>query len=99
LDDRRLLQGQQPSSSETSGPTEEILTRHIFISTQEADTYEAKLKEDKMKRALEDATLNFPVNAPRDFAVKVEGLAPFRAPRLGGGSGGTMRPATPGENR
>jgi len=99
LDDRRPLQGEQPTLSETSGPAEEILTRHIFISTQEADTYEAQVKEGKMKRAVEDVTLNFPVDAPRDFAIKVEGLAPFRAPRLGGGSGGTMRSATPAEKR
>lgn len=98
LDDRRPLQG-QPPTAEASGPAEEILTRHIFISTQEADTYEAKLKGDMMKRVFEDATLNFPVNAPRDFAVKVEGLAPFRRPRSGGGSAGTMRPANPLENR
>jgi peptidyl-prolyl cis-trans isomerase C len=98
LEDRRTVQG-QPASPETSGPTEEILTRHIFISTQEADAYETKLKEEKMKRAIEDATLNFPVEAPRDFAVKVEGLAPFRAPRLGGGTGGAMRSDDPGMNR
>jgi peptidyl-prolyl cis-trans isomerase C len=98
LDDRRPLQG-QPATPETSGTAEEIRTRHIFISTQEVDAFEGKLKEEKMKRAVEDATLNFPVNAPRDFAIKVEGLAPFRAPRPGGGAAGTMRPGNPLENR
>lgn len=98
LDDRRPSQA-RAATAETSGPAEEILTRHIFISTQDADLFETKLKEEKLKRAVEDATLNFPVNAPWDFAVKVEGLAPFRAPRMGGGTGGTMRPADPDRNR
>ncbi|MGA1367361.1 MAG: peptidylprolyl isomerase [Blastocatellia bacterium] len=98
LDDRRPLQG-EPNTSETGGPAEEIRARHIFISTQEADLYESKLKNGRMTRAMEDVTLNFPVNAPRDFAIKVEGLAPFRAPRLGGGASGVMRPADPRENR
>ncbi len=97
LDDRRPLQA-PPATAETSGPAEEIRTRHIFIGTQQADDFEAKLKEDKIKRAIEDATLNFPVNAPRDFTIKVEGFAPFRAPRPGGGSGGTMRSDNPSQN-
>lgn len=97
LDDRRPLQG-QPATAGTSGPAEEIRTRHIFISTQEPDGFEAKLKEEKLKRAFEDATLNFPVNAPRDFTIKVEGLAPFRAPRPGGGAGGLMRSDNPPQN-
>jgi len=57
-----------------SGPTEEIKTRHIYLSTQEADSVEQMLTQKKVKRAMEDATLQYPVKTPEDFAVNVGGL-------------------------
>ncbi len=65
---------------------EEVHARHIFLSTQEADTFEKRLIQDKIKRAMEDATLKFPVNAPNDFKINVAGFDPNRIPNLGGGS-------------
>lgn len=57
-----------------SGPQEEIKARHIYLGTQEADGVEQVLTQKKVKRALEDATLKYPVNAPEDFQVNVGGL-------------------------
>jgi hypothetical protein len=98
LEDRRPVVG-QAATTPAAELAEEVRTRHIFLSTQEAEAFEGRIKEEKIRRAVEDATLNFPVAAPSDFKIKVEGLSPFRAPRLGGGTGGAMRPADPRENR
>lgn len=90
-----------PNASPTPPPTpqEEIRARHIYVSTQEADGFEAKLAQEKIKRAMEDASLKYPVTAPDDFQVKVAGFDPNRRPSLGGGSGGTMRGIDPNENK
>jgi parvulin-like peptidyl-prolyl isomerase len=80
-------------------PQEEVLARHIIITTREADTFESRLIQDKIKRGMEDATLKYPVNAPPDFVVNVAGLDRGRMPGLGGGQGGTMRGITPQENK
>ncbi len=83
-----------------AAPEFEIRARHIFVSTQEADTFERRLIDDKMKRALEDANLKFAVAGPADFTVNVPGFDPtLRNRRQGGGEAGTMRPANPTENR
>ena len=57
-----------------TGPQEEIKARHIYLSTQEADGVEQMLTQKKVKRAMEDATLQYPVKTPEDFAVNVGGL-------------------------
>jgi parvulin-like peptidyl-prolyl isomerase len=90
-----------PSASPAPAPTpqEEIRARHIYIGTQEADTFERKMVEDKVRRAMEDATLKFPVSAPPDFKVNVAGFDPNRMPGLGGGQGGQMKGIQPGENK
>ncbi len=80
-------------------PQEEIHARHIIIITQEADSFESKLIQEKIKRGMEDATLKYPVNVPADFVVNVAGLDRGRIPGLGGGQGGQMRGITPQENK
>ncbi|MGH9755186.1 MAG: hypothetical protein ACREA2_20605 [Blastocatellia bacterium] len=49
---------------------------------------------DKVKLAMEDATLKYPVNAPTDFIVNVAGSDGNRVP--GAGQGGSVNP---GENK
>jgi hypothetical protein len=44
------------------------------------------LIDEKLKRALEDAELKYPVNAPTDFQVQIAGFDPNRIPPgIGGG--------------
>ncbi len=90
-----------PNASPTPAPTpqEEVRARHIYVNTQEADSFERRLLEEKIKRALEDATLKYPVSAPTDFKVNVAGFDPNRRPGLGGGEGGQMKGIQPGENK
>jgi peptidyl-prolyl cis-trans isomerase C len=64
-----LAQGQEQSIE----PVEEIRARHILIDTRKADNYEENLVQEKLKRAMEEATLKYPVKAPADFPVKVDG--------------------------
>ena len=80
-------------------PQEEVHARHIIIATQEAESFESKLIQEKIKRGMEDATLKYPVNVPADFVVNVAGLDRGRNPGLGGGQSGTMRGITPQENK
>jgi parvulin-like peptidyl-prolyl isomerase len=80
-------------------PREEVHARHIIISTQEADSYEQRLIEEKVRRAMEDATLKYPVSAPADFKVNIAGMDPGRIPGVGGGQGGSMKQIQPGENK
>ncbi|MGE0132232.1 MAG: peptidylprolyl isomerase [Blastocatellales bacterium] len=88
-----------PSPTPKPAPLEEVLARHIIILTQEADQFEPRLIQEKVKRAMEDATLKFPVNAATDFVVNVTGVDRNRVPGLGGGQGGTMRGINPGDNK
>ncbi len=85
LDDRRMAKPTpEPKSSSAevppvkppvpAGPQEEIRARHIFLSTQEADKVEDVLVQKKVKRAMEDASLQYPVQAAADFTVNVAGL-------------------------
>ncbi|MBK9706986.1 MAG: peptidylprolyl isomerase [Acidobacteria bacterium] len=60
-------------------PVEEIKARHIYVSTTEAQSFERKMIDDKVKRALEDASLKFKVEAPADFPVKIPGFDPNRS--------------------
>lgn len=89
-----------PNASPVPKPTpwEEIHARHIVINAQEAESFEQKLILEKVNRAIENATLDYPVNAPPDFIVKIP-RDPNRVPGLGGGQSGTMRGITPQENK
>jgi len=101
VDDRRPVKPAvsdpaKPAPSPTpAGPTEgeeEIRVRHIFVLTQEADTFEQRLVDEKVKRALEDATIKFEVTVPSDFTVQVLGYNPNSSKiRPGGGNSGSMR--------
>lgn len=103
VDDRREMQsapasGPAPTGAPAGEKEYEIRARHIFLSTQEADALDGKLVQEKAKRAIEDATLKYPVAAPADFQVKVAGLNRNSVPGVGGGDKGTMRPVVPGQN-
>lgn len=90
----------QPTPSPTpQGPQEQVRTRHIFLSSMLADTYEEQETQAKVKRALEDATLKYPVKLPTDFTVNITGYNPGTLPGLGGGSGGTMKGIDPNANK
>lgn len=90
----------QPAASPTpSGPREEVRTRHIYLSTDAADRFEQEEVDKKIKRAMEDATLKYPVKLPADFTVSVGGYDPSRVPGLGGGQGGQMKGINPNENK
>jgi parvulin-like peptidyl-prolyl isomerase len=109
VDDRRMApvtpaviagtSGPKPPPDPKQEPQEEIHARHIFIDTRQSEQFEAQSIQDKVKRALEDATLKFPVNAPADFVVTVAGLDRNRIPGIGGGQGGQMRKIDPTENK
>lgn len=90
----------QPAASPTpQEPREEVRTRHIYLSTATADRFEQEEVEKKIKRAMEDATLKYPVKVPTDFIIKVEGFDPSRIPGQGGGQGGQMKGINPNENK
>jgi PPIC-type PPIASE domain len=107
LDDRRIVEKKptpppptQPASAtppaptpspEPAGPVEEVKARHIFLSTQEADGVETVLSRKKVQRALDDTTLEFPVQAPADFTVNVGGLR-RDSPGIDTGSGRIITP-------
>ncbi len=109
VDDRRMATPpaglSQPPATPNSPPApkptpwEEIHARHIIIITKDAESFEKPLVQDKLKRAMEDATLKYPVNVPADFVVNVGGLDRNRIPGVGGGQSGQMRGITPQENK
>lgn len=80
-------------------PQEEVHARHIYVSTQEADNFEQQAVQEKVKRAMEDATLKYPVKLPDDFAINVAGYDPNRLPGAGGGQGGQMKGIDPNEKK
>lgn len=85
-----------------SGPHEEVKARHILISTREVDGVEDMLTQKKVERALDDAKLKYPVNAPEDFTINAPGVQPnqgLRLPGMGSGSGGHMAPIEPNKNK
>ena len=71
-----------------------ILARHILIGTNAVDEAENKIKQKKMTRAVEDATLKYPVTAPNDFVINVKGLRATETPSLQLPSGGAPAPPT-----
>lgn len=95
---------QDPNAQPTPSPTpqepqEQVHTRHIFLSTMLADSYEQEETGKKVKRAVEDATLKYPVKVPADFTVKVAGYDPNKIPGLGSGPSGTMKGIDPNANK
>ncbi|HQR33972.1 MAG TPA: peptidylprolyl isomerase [Blastocatellia bacterium] len=90
----------QPTPSPTpQAPQEQVRTRQIFLSTDLADSFEQEETDKKVKRAVEDATLKYPVKIPADFIVKVGGYDPNKIPGLGSGQGGTMKGIDPNANK
>jgi hypothetical protein len=90
VEDRRMAKPKAPSPPPIQGmgqapepsrePEEEIHARHILIDTTESERFESRLIQDKVKRAMEDATAKYPVNAPADFIVNAVGLDGNRIP-------------------
>lgn len=79
---------------------EELHAKHIYLSTKTAEDAIAQQGQEKIKRAMEDATLKFPVAAPEDFKLVVAGLRqPSAAPPPGGGQGGPMKMITPNDGK
>ncbi len=105
VDGRRPLKPSvNNSANSTPSPTpaglapseEEIHVRHIFVITQDADTFEQRLVDEKVKRAIEDATLKYEATVPPDFTVQVAGFNPNSSKlRPGGGNSGPMRADNP----
>ncbi len=91
----------QPAASSTppQEPQEQVRARHIYLSTSVADRFEQEEIEKKIKRAMEDVTLKYPVKVPADFTVNVAGYDPNRLPGLGGGQSGTMKGIDPNANK
>lgn len=105
LDDRRMAKpepkpspqpGAPPAPSATpaepAGPQEEVKARHIYLSTQEADGVEEMIAQKKIKRAMEDVSLQYPVKAVDDFKVNAAGLKKEGAPPPNTGSGRIITP-------
>jgi hypothetical protein len=85
-----------PAAPPTDPNAEEVRAKHIYLSTKMAGDALAQQANEKVKRAMEDATLKYPVMAPEDFKVTVAGLRPPSAtPLPGGGMSGTMPMITP----
>ena len=85
-----------PAATPTDPNAEEVRAKHIYLSTKMAGEALAQQANEKVKRAMEDATLKYPVTAPDDFKLTVAGLRPpAGTPLPGGGMGGTMPMITP----
>jgi parvulin-like peptidyl-prolyl isomerase len=70
-----------------------ILARHILISTDAVNKAEATVKQKKVQRAVEDATLKYEVAAPNDFLVNVKGTRATETPSLKLPGAGDATPA------
>jgi PPIC-type PPIASE domain len=77
------IQGNGPNPA-ANQPVEEIRARHILISTREADGFEQRLIEEKVKKVMDEAETKYPVNAPADFQISVTGQDPKSAPPVPG---------------
>lgn len=88
------------TNKNTAPNAEEVHAKHIYLSTKTAEEAISTKSQEKIKRAMEDATLKFPVAAPEDFKLVVAGLRqPSGALPPGGGQGGPMKMITPNENK
>jgi parvulin-like peptidyl-prolyl isomerase len=65
-----------PGGSQSNQTVEEVRARHILISTKEADEFEQRLIDEKVKKAMDEAAGKYPVTAPADFAINVQGQDP-----------------------
>lgn len=83
------------------GNAEEVHAKHIYLSTKAAEDIVAQQSQEKIKRALEDATLKYAVKAPEDFKITVAGLRtqPEAIPAPGSGTSGSMKMITPNESK
>jgi parvulin-like peptidyl-prolyl isomerase len=103
----RTPEAPKPAASPAGGaaspppaPVEEVKTRHILISTRDADTALAQMTQKKVQRAIEDAILKYQVTAPDDFLVNVKGTrapdqqSPIQLPGAGQ-QGAPPAPAAP----
>lgn len=94
VDDRRMVKKPAATPTAPGAPApaaqagnemqEEVQARHIYLSTQEADGISQVLAQKKIKRAMEDATLKYPVTAPEDFTLNVGPLQPPSVDRNSG---------------
>jgi parvulin-like peptidyl-prolyl isomerase len=77
IDDKRKTNSKPPAPAkgqeQDTEPKEEIRARHILVDTRKAEAYEEGIMEEKLKRFREETALKYPVKAPDDFQVKVEG--------------------------
>ena len=88
------------TNKNTAPNAEEVHAKHIYLSTKAAEEAISQQTQEKMKRAMEDATLKYPVAAPEDFKLVVAGLRqPSGVLPPGAGQGGTMKMITPNENK
>ena len=85
-----------PAAKPATGESqEEIKARHILIATREADGAEQEVTRKKVERAMEDATLKYPVTAPDDFTVTLAGRKPsLKLPSPGSAQRGEMKSPT-----
>jgi hypothetical protein len=75
---------------------EEIHAKHIYLSTKVAEEALAQQMTEKVKRAMDDASIKYPVTVPEDFKLNVAGLRlPSGTPAPGSGLGGSMKMITP----
>lgn len=85
-----------PSAAGADPNAEQVHAKHIYLSTKMAEEALAQQLNDKVKRAMEDASLKYPVTVPDDFKITVAGLRPQTGPPPpGGGLGSTMKMITP----
>jgi parvulin-like peptidyl-prolyl isomerase len=96
--DRRTSKPEAPKGGGPApAPVEEVKTRHILISTRDADSALAQMTQKKVQRATEDAFLKYQVSAPDDFLVNIKGTRaqePQQGLQLPGG-GQQGAPAAP----
>lgn len=60
--------------------SEEIHARHIYLSVKTGEEAISRLTQKKINRVIEEIKRKYPVNAPEDFKIKVEGLNPTKNP-------------------
>lgn len=83
VEDRQKRKPKKETDDVTNEEEQElILARHILISTTDADKAENEIKQKKLTREVEDATLKYPVNAPNDFVVNIKGVRSTETPSL-----------------
>jgi parvulin-like peptidyl-prolyl isomerase len=67
-------------ASQSNQTVEEVRARHILISTKEADEFEQRLIQEKVKKFMDEAEGKYPVTAPADFAINVQAQDPKGGP-------------------